>query len=50
MPELKEIMRTLTDEGFGAFIVVEGLTSLSWFRSLFLIGILMSIFCRTLSL
>ena len=43
-------MCTLVIEGFGAFIVVEGLTFLSCFRSLFLIGILISVFCGTLSL
>ena len=31
-------MRTLICEGIRAFIVVEGLTSLPWFRNLFLIG------------
>ena len=43
-------MHTLVIESFGAFIVVEGLTFLYWFRSLFLVGILISVFCGTLSL
>ena len=37
-------MRTLVCEGFGGFYGSRGLTSIPWFRSLFLVGVLMSVF------
>ena len=43
------IMYTLVSEGFWGFYSNRGLTYLPWFRSLFLIGVLMSVFCGILS-
>ena len=43
-------MRTLIYEDIEAFYSSKGLTSLPWYKVLFLIGILMSIFFGILSL
>ena len=48
--ELGWIMRTLVYEDFRVFNSSRGLTSIPWFRSSFLVGILMNIFCGILSL
>ena len=37
-------MRTLVCEGFGGFYGSRGMTSIPLFRSLFLVGVLMSVF------